>query len=198
MERILKKKYLSDVLFLNGALGVLIAPIRAPVWEPTERFPITGDGATPPEGAPIVPTNFRKTFLIGRELANAIDKTIANGKPLPPREFIFKESEFYTRVTNIKFRIGMAVVRGQRSMFSYSKREAYICERANNSPVNCVSDGFRNHYIQDWITPVRLGEYIKTITTLVDLGPVRIISVNLFLKIDSWGSTSRNGNWSSK
>lgn len=29
MEKLLKRKYGSDVLFLNGAVGVLIAPLRA-------------------------------------------------------------------------------------------------------------------------------------------------------------------------
>jgi len=173
-----KKKYGSDVLFLNGALGCLIQPLRADVWEVSERFPIIGDGEKLPDGAKAVEKTFRKTFLIGRELANIIDKTIQNGRLLPPVEFKYKSQTFFTRATNLKFRLGMAIARpGNRGIFSYSKREAFICNRTNDEPVNCISDGFQNVFIQDIPVPVRMGEYLETETILVDLGDIRILTI---------------------
>ena len=54
-------------LYFNGAIGCQIG-IHAPVWEVTPQYPL-GNGSVVPEGATIVPENFRMAYLIGRSLA---------------------------------------------------------------------------------------------------------------------------------
>jgi len=182
MQRILKKKFNnSNVLYFNGGLGVLIAPLYANVWEPSERFPITGDGSEMPAGAINVAKNFRRTFLIGRELANAVEKTILSdsNKIIPPKEFIHKFEEFYTRITNFKFRLGLAALKpGNRSLVGFTKRKGYICtDHQNPTDETCKEDDFQNTPTPIPFVSMRLGDYGKTITSLVDFGPVKWLTV---------------------
>jgi hypothetical protein len=175
MARRLKKKWGSDVLFLNGAVGLLIAPLRANVWEVTEACPIRGDGEHIPQGCTALPKNFRKTFLIGRELANAIEGALQKVRELPAREFHFKTSRFFTRVTNIKFRAGAAVIYpGNRGMIGYSSRHCYICSNHTHpDESNCVDDKFENTPSFVPLIPLRKGEYFDSITNFVDFGPIK-------------------------
>lgn len=178
MQRLLKKEFGCDVNFLNGALGVLTAPLYANVWEPSERFPITGDGEQMPNGAVNIEKNFRRTELIGTELAKAISSLIKAPemmKPLSPKEFVYKKEEFFTRTHNLKFRLGMANLKpGNRSLLGFSPRRAYICTNHDApSSVNCVDDGFRNSPSGVPGIVLRLGEYAKTETVFVDFGPLK-------------------------
>lgn len=177
-QRILKERFKSNVCYLNGAVGVLVAPLRANVWEPSERFPITGDGGKMPEGATPLPGNFRKTFLIGRELANAIVRTIQKPKELESTDFIHKKVEFFTRMTNIAFRIGAAALRpGNRSLISYTPRKAYICTNHTYPTfATCKDDEFKNAPTQIPLVQMRLGEYFLTETVLVDFGALKILT----------------------
>lgn len=177
-QRILKERFKSNVCYLNGAVGVLIAPLRAQVWEPSERFPIIGDGEKMPEGATAVTNNFRKTFLIGRELANAIQRTAGKPKELRTPDFVYKKVDFFTRISNIKFRVGAAALRPfNRSLISFSPRKAYICTN-HTYPTHetCKEDEFKNTPTQIPLVQMRLGEYFETETALVDFGPVKILT----------------------
>ena len=149
--------------------------MRADVWEPSERCPLRGDAELLPPGCEALPKNFRKTFLIGRELANAMERTVQRAKEIPPREFIFKSHEWYTRVTNIKFRVGAAAIRpGLRGIIAYTKRAAYVCTNHTiPDDSNCKDDEYQNVPTDFPLVPQRKGEYLKTVTNLVDFGPVK-------------------------
>jgi len=69
----------------------------------------------------------------------------------------------------------MAVLRpGNRSLIAYSKREAFICTNVTHpSKENCKSDDYRNTFKPEFPLPLRLGEFAKTITILVDFGPLK-------------------------
>jgi hypothetical protein len=176
LETHLKAHFLSNVVFLNGAIGIMQSPIPGVVWEPSEQYPITGDGFKMPEGATRIRTSFRKTFLIGRELAKAVIRTARTSMTVPVTPILYKSQEFFTRVTNIRFRIAMRVVRsGNRSQVGFSPREIFICSDHNNpTPETCRSDDFKNSMVYDF--PVRLGEYIKTELLYVRFGGMKWIT----------------------
>ena len=67
----------GEALFFNGAIGDLVTPLGANVWEIDSSAPL-GLGLVPPPGAqpPLGASNFqernfRRAYLIGRELATA-------------------------------------------------------------------------------------------------------------------------------
>jgi hypothetical protein len=178
-ERYLRKKYGTTVCYINGPIGVLIAPLRAKVWEVSEQFPIRGDGSDFPDGAREIPKNFRKQFVIGRELAIQVERTIQNSIVLKPVEFKFHVQPFFTRMANVKFRLILAVVSPatRRSMAGYTPRDAYICSDPKNPTIEtCKSDGFTNVINTEFPLPLRKGEFMKTETVLVDFGPLKWIT----------------------
>jgi hypothetical protein len=172
-ERYLKKKYGSTLCFLNGpVLG--INPLRSKVWEVSEEFPIRGDGDEFPNGAVALDGNFRKQFIIGRELGIQIERTIRNSEVVRPVEFGFKSQEFFSRNTNIRFRLVMAIwsPATNRSIAGYRPRDCYICSDPKNpTPETCKSDEYSNTINYDFPLPLRKGEWVKSTIKLVDFGP---------------------------
>ena len=67
-----------------------------------------GDGGEAPPGAELLPRNFRKALLVGRELANAVVKLL-NGpraQPVAPTTFDVRTAAEYTFLSNPLFRFG--------------------------------------------------------------------------------------------
>ena len=75
----LHARYGGEVLYFNGALGVLIGPGGAHVWEVDRRYPLGNQlvapaGAVGPGGGTdYTQRNFRRTAIIGEQLALAVD-----------------------------------------------------------------------------------------------------------------------------
>lgn len=102
----------GEVLYVNGAIGALINPLRAPVWEITPQCPL-GDGIRVPPGCPETTRGFRRTYLIGRELARAVFDTMRDREQIRifPQDanFVFRYSraQYFVLMTNLKFKLGM-------------------------------------------------------------------------------------------
>ncbi|TFH30034.1 MAG: hypothetical protein E4H00_05830, partial [Myxococcales bacterium] len=107
----------GEVLYFNGPLGSQIGPGAAPTWFIDEAHPV-GDGLTVPEGAvpltecedraPYLCRSFAKTESIGTELANAVGAAMEQSKPVTVTELSVGVESFYTRLTNIGFRVLIA------------------------------------------------------------------------------------------
>jgi hypothetical protein len=104
----------GEVLYFNGAIGSQIGPGDAEVWTVDDAHPV-GDGITPPEGAqPIAGCedfgcqNLGRTDAIGSQLATAVLTLVDNAEPLVVSTLDVREQRFYTRLTNIGFRVLLA------------------------------------------------------------------------------------------
>lgn len=172
----------SDVIYINGPLGNQIGA-HGPVWEVSEEFPITGDGSVPPPGATLLPGNFRKALLIGRELANAVVNTLAGPRAqvLPVSEISFRSHDTFTRMNNVLFRAGLApryLRPNQPLVIGYALRDLFICkEGLEPSDDNCVSDNYETIEVLGFAFPLRKGEFARAKVSLVQFGPVSMFTI---------------------
>eukprot|EP00002_Diphylleia_rotans_P007625 TRINITY_DN17285_c0_g1_i1.p1 TRINITY_DN17285_c0_g1~~TRINITY_DN17285_c0_g1_i1.p1 ORF type:complete len:617 (-),score=127.58 TRINITY_DN17285_c0_g1_i1:140-1990(-) len=165
----------GDVLYMSGALGVQIGP-HGPVWEVSEQYPIIGDGAVPPTGAAVLPRSFRIALLVGRELAKAAFDVIGSSKSqdIPYGRIDFREEKFYSHLTNLLFRAGMAPsLRNPEIPFllGYRMRKLYNCPYGVlPTDENCVFDNFETIETREWPAPIRKGNFAVTKTSFFQIG----------------------------
>ncbi len=183
LEVRLKAKHGGEVAFFNGALGVLTGPLHASTWLVDEEHPV-GDGKTVPEGAiPLAMCNkanqyecqsFAKTESTGNELANAVDALLESAEPMELEEITVRKEEFYSRVTNLGFRVLMA-----EGELGWKPMEVYNCDEKPFTDDNCVNAGQEN--IEDPVlTPllgyeISKGDVLKTRVIHIDFGDVGML-----------------------
>ena len=173
----------GQVLYFNGPLGSQVGPGAAPTWLVDEAHPV-GDGLTVPEGAvPLTECedrdaylcrSFAKTESIGTELANAVGDAMEQSKPVTVTELSVKVESFYTRLTNIGFRVLIA-----DGDIGWTTPTLYNCTGKPFTDDNCVEDG--GEIIDDpLLTPVfesqiAAGDVIPSQIAHVDFGDVGIL-----------------------
>jgi hypothetical protein len=175
-ERI-QKELGGEVLYFNGALGSQIGPGHADVWQIDADHP-EGDGVTPPAGAAPVPgakdlrdRNLARTAAIGNSLAGAVLDLIGTAAPVQVDAIEWKRQEFYTRLTNIGFRVLLS-----DGDLGWKSAHGYTCTGTPFTDANCTDDGGKS--IDDPVlTPlvdsqIRVADVLKTRLTWVRLGDV--------------------------
>lgn len=183
LETRLKAKHGGEVAFFNGALGVLTGPLHAPTWLVDEEHPV-GDGKTIPEGAQPLATcdkanqyecqSFAKTESTGNELANAVNTLLEGAESMGLEEITVRKEEFYSRVTNLGFRVLMA-----QGELGWKPMEVYICGDKPFSDDTCVNAG-QETIADPVLTPllgyeVSKGDVLKTRVIHVDFGDVGML-----------------------
>jgi hypothetical protein len=173
----------GEVLYFNGSIGSQIGPGDADVWLVTEEHPV-GNGWTVPEGAagvgpapstadqsPYRVESFARTEAIGTQLATAVQNLTAGATELEVDEIVWREQPFFTRLTNIGFRVLLA-----DGDLGWQVPTAYICPAKPLTEESCVPDEGR--FVDDPVlTPliesqIREGDVLKTRLVHVDLGDV--------------------------
>ncbi len=183
LETRLKASHGGEVAFFNGALGVLTGPLHAPAWLVDEAHPV-GDGKMVPQGAipltecdddnPYECQSFAKTESTGNELANAVNVLLDGAGPMAFESVIIRKQAFYSRVTNLGFRVLAA-----DGELGWQPMQVYNCAGKPFSDDNCVNAGAET--IEDPVlTPlldrkVAKGDVLKTQVTHVDFGDVGML-----------------------
>lgn len=170
----------GEVLYLNGALGSQIGPGQADVWQVDDAHPV-GDGITPPAGAQPVAgaADFRtrsmaRTTAIGEQLAAHVIELFVTATPVDDVALGWSEQSFYTRLTNIGFRVLLA-----DGDLGWQTPTAYVCGPKPFTDATCSSDEGR--LVDDPVlTPlvdsqIREGDVLRTRLVHVDLGPVGLL-----------------------
>lgn len=183
LETRLKAKHGGEVAFFNGALGVLTGPLHASTWLVDEEHPV-GDGKTVPEGAkPLAQCDkanqyecqsFAKTESTGNELANAVNALLDGAEPMVFEEITVRKEEFYSRVTNLGFRVLLA-----EGELGWKPMEVYTCGEKPFSDDNCVNTG-QETIVDPVLTPIlgyeiSKGDVLKTRVIHVDFGDVGML-----------------------
>ena len=176
MRDVIRTQIGGEVLYYNGAIGSQIGPGHADVWLVDAAHPV-GNGFTPPADARPVPgaTDFRdqtfaRTQAIGQQLGDRVLQLMQQSKPVDVTQLLWREQAFYTRLTNIGFRVLLA-----DGDLGWQTPTAYICSMPLGD-TTCVSDN--NAAVDDPVlTPltgsqVRVGDVLKTRLVHVSLGDV--------------------------
>jgi len=183
LETRLRAAHGGEVAYFNGALGVLTGPLHASTWLVDEEHPV-GDGKSVPEGAqplaqcdksnPYECQSFAKTESTGTELANAVEKLLDASAPMSFESITLRKEEFYSRVTNLGFRVLMA-----EGELGWKPMEVYNCDRKPFTDDNCVNAG-QETVPDPVLTPllgyqVAKGDVLKTRVIHVDFGDVGML-----------------------
>ncbi|MEN9646313.1 MAG: hypothetical protein RL238_2982 [Actinomycetota bacterium] len=167
----------GEVLYFNGALGSQIGPGRADVWAVDEQHPV-GDGVTAPAGsapvdgaADLRDRNLARTRAVGEQLTAAVVALLDDATPVTVDAIEWKRQEFYTRLTNIGFRVLLA-----DGDLGWQVPVAYTCTGKPFTDTNCTDDAGA---LEDdpVLTPliesqIRVGDVLRTRLTWVRLGDV--------------------------
>jgi len=177
--RIVANELGGEAIYINGAVGDLITPLGSTVWEVTADAPL-GDGLTAPAGAepPVgassyTERNFRRTYLIGRELANAALGALESSEPIGRPTIDYATTDIYTRMSNIGFRFLLTVDEGTgRTALGHNPFALFTCPATGDKNAdNCVSDELA---AQDdpLLGSVRVGDHVMTQVAYLRIGPV--------------------------
>jgi hypothetical protein len=179
----LQRRYGGQVLFLNGALGVIIGPGSAQVWEVSAAHPL-GNGITAPPGAPgpggvadVRAENFRRTVLIGEQLAAAVVRLLERGRPewLRDPRLGYRSAPMFVRLTNFGFRVLLVVDPATgRTSLGHTVGVLYECPPGPGpfTAADCRWDG--NRSVRDDLVGVdhRRGDHVASAVEYVRIGPV--------------------------
>lgn len=174
-------RYGGEVAYLNGALGVLIGPGGAHVWEVTPQHPLGNQlrapaGAIGPGGVPgnYTERNFRRTVLIGEQLAAAAIRLLESAEKITEPRVAYSVQPYYTYLSNLGFRILLTVDPATgRSDLGHDAPMLYTCPLdGSKTDATCIPDE-RMSSVDPLIgVQYRDGDHLRSAVEYVRIGPV--------------------------
>jgi hypothetical protein len=176
----LQKRYGGEVLYLNGALGVLIGPGGAHVWEVDAAHPLGNQlvapaGATAPGGgSDYTQRNFRRTALVGEQLAAAAVRALQGAEKIASAPVSYAVQPFFTRLTNFGFRVLLVVDPATgRTALGHEPGVLYTCPAAGpRDETTCTTDGFAAAFDPLFGVEHRVGDFLRSAVEYVRVGPI--------------------------
>jgi hypothetical protein len=176
--RIIEDELGGEAAYFNGAVGDLITPLGANVWEVGTDAPL-GLGLVPPPGAqpPLGATtfqerNFRRAYLIGRELAAAALVALEDAAPIATPTVDYDVAPFYTRMSNIGFRL--LTVPGDDGLTALGHTPGMLYTCPPTGPKNdstCTPDALATTS-DPILGQIRLGDHTRSQAAYLRIGPV--------------------------
>lgn len=176
----LEARYGGEVLYFNGALGVLIGPGGAHVWEVDDEHPLGNQlvapaGATAPGGGTdYAQRNFRRTVLIGEQLTAAVVRALDGAVPVTDPRVSYDVEPFFVRLSNFGFRVLLVVDPATgRTQLGHNNPVLYTCEQGvPPSAETCASDGSASAVDPLVGLPARVGDHLQSAVEYVRIGGV--------------------------
>ena len=176
----LHDRYGGAVLYLNGALGVLIGPGGAEVWEVDAAHPLGNQmkapaGATGPGGdGNYQEKNFRRTSLIGEQLAAATIRLLEQAEKIEAPRVSYSVQPFYTYLSNFGFRVLLVVDPASgRTSLGHDVPLLYNCPlQGPKTDASCSGDGYQSATDPLIGTDFRVGDHLKSAVEYLRIGPV--------------------------
>ena len=176
----LHARYGGEVLFLNGALGVLIGPGGADVWEVDQDHPLGNQmiapaGAVGPAGDGIYTTrNFRRTEIIGEQLALAAMRLLDKAEKIAAPRVSYAVQPFYTYLSNFGFRVLLVLDPAtQRGSLGHEPVMLYNCPLTGpKTTATCTPDDFESALDENVGEEYRLGDHLLSAVEYVRIGPL--------------------------
>ena len=179
MREDLKAAYGGEALFLNGALGVLIGPGGADVWEVTGQYPL-GNQLVAPAGAEApgggsnyTQRNFRRAVIIGEQLADASMRLLESATLITEPRVSYRSKPFYTYLSNIGFRVLLVLDPATgRTNLGNTPPILYNCPlNGPKTEDTCEGDNF-DAVMDDLVGAVRKGNHLQSAVDYLQIGPV--------------------------
>jgi hypothetical protein len=178
----LHARYGGEVLYLNGALGVLIGPGGAQVWEVDQAHPLGNQmiapaGAVGPAGdSNFTQKNFRRTAIVGEQLALAAMRLLDKAQKITAPRVSYVVKPFYTYMSNIGFRLLLVVDPDTgRAGLGHNPLSLFNCPLTGpKTDGTCQSDGFQT-VPDDVVGEVRAGDNVRSAVEYVRIGPVGML-----------------------
>jgi hypothetical protein len=173
----------GEVLFLNGALGVLVGPGGSDVWEVSDDYPL-GNQLIAPAGATAAgggdnyrQRNFRRTVVIGEQLAAAAMRLLGSAEAIEQPRIAYDVETFYTHLSNFGFRYLLTLDPGTgRSSLGHMPAPLYNCPFAGpKTAATCSGDGFASATDPNLGLPFRLGDHLNSAVEYVRIGPAGLL-----------------------
>lgn len=176
----LQRRYGGEVLYLNGALGVLIGPGGAQVWEVDQAHPlgnqmIAPPGAVGPDGdGDVKEKNFRRTEIIGEQLALAAIRLLDHAETIAAPRVSYQVEPFYTYLSNFGFRVLLVIDPAiGRASLGHEPVPLFNCPLTGpKTAATCTSDGFASDEDPNLGTEFRVGDHLRSAVEYVRIGPV--------------------------
>ncbi len=176
--RIIEDELGGEALYFNGAIGGLITPLGANVWEVGPDAPlglglVPPAGAQPPHGASsFQERNFRRAFVIGRELATAALNALESSSPITRPTVDYSVEPFYTRMSNIGFRLLLSPGDDGLTSLGHTPPMLYTCPATGpKDDSTCVPDQLATE--SDPIGgDIRVGDHGRSQVAYLRIGPV--------------------------
>jgi hypothetical protein len=172
----LGRQYGGEVLYFSGALGVIIGPGGAPVWEVDAAHPL-GNEYTPPPGAvaadgstDYAAENFRRATIIGEQAAAKASALVEQAEPVRDTRIRYTEQPFFTRLSNIGFRFLLTVGPDGRTQLGHNVPALYECPATGpKTEANCTSDEMAS--VDDPVLgEVRAGDHLRSSVGYLTIG----------------------------
>lgn len=177
-NRIVSDEIGGETMFINGAVGDLITPLGAAVWEVTDEAPL-GNGLTAPAGAEpplgasnFTERNFRRTYLVGRELATAALDALESAEPITDPSIDYTVEPMFTRMSNIGFRFLSVVDDSGYASLGHTPGDLYNCPPLGPKTVDtCVPDDLAVE-ADPLLGAIRVGDHSRSEVAYLRVGPV--------------------------
>jgi hypothetical protein len=170
----------GEALYFVGALGHLVGPGGANVWEVDRRHPL-GDQFHPPAG-PAVPggagftytdRNFRRAVVIGEQAAGVALGIVRRGEWIERPTISFRRQTFYSRLSNIGFRLLLVVDPATGfTQLGHTPPTAYTCPATGpKTDRTCTDVGFATED-DGLVGTIRTGDHLQSEVGYLRIGPV--------------------------
>lgn len=180
LSRAIEERDGGVALYMVGALGALTTPLGASVWEVDDAHSLGNHydpppGAQPPGGEPFSYTdrNFRRMWVIGTQAAEAALRFIEDGEDLTSTPVSVQRETFYTRMSNIGFRLLLVVDEATgRSQLGHEPGMLHTCPATGpKDDTTCEPDGLAT-VADPVVGTIRAGDHVESEVAYVRIGLV--------------------------
>ncbi|MGH9111256.1 MAG: hypothetical protein ACRDZN_03000 [Acidimicrobiales bacterium] len=170
----------GEALYFVGALGHLVGPGGANVWEVDDDHPL-GDHFNPPAGAAVpggdgftyTDRNFRRAVVIGSQAAGAALDIIDDGEWIRRPAIDFERQTFYSRLTNIGFRLLLVVDPATGfTKLGHRPPPLYTCPATGPKTDESCADVGLTTEDDPFLGTIRAGDHLQSEVGYLRIGPV--------------------------
>jgi len=194
LRRTIEAEVGGEVVYLVGALGGLVAPLRVPLWEVDGPHGVgLGNQYDPPPGAvpaggsgfaTFTEANFRRAAVIGEQVARAALRFLDAGEEVDgPAAVAYDSVEVYSRLSNIGFRLllGTDSLDGFSGL-GHTPAMLFTCPPLGpKTAATCTPDGYATELdpilaaLNGGIGDIRVGDHGRTEVAYLRIGPVGMV-----------------------
>jgi hypothetical protein len=180
LSRTIEDEVGGEALYFVGALGHLVGPGGANVWEVDRQHPLANQFAPPagagvPGGAGFTYTdkNFRRAVVIGEQAAGVALRIIRRGEWIRRPTISFRSQTFYSRLSNIGFRVLLVVDPATgHTQLGHTTPDAYTCPATGpKTDETCTNVGAATEE-DPFVGTIRRGDHLQSEVGYLRIGPV--------------------------